>query len=182
MNQNIWGSHMWFSLHTISFNYPFHPTEDEKKNYEIFFLSLQNVIPCPICKKNYIRHIQEHPIHNFLNSRKSLVYWLIDMHNMVNAEIGKKIMSYENVIKKYHDTVQDAKETSSRNKFAQYFLDAMSSKSNNELLEKFMIKAVGAICRARGARGQLGIGRGGPGHVDEQSRHWAALHPGPRQA
>jgi hypothetical protein len=60
----------------------------------------------------------------------------------------------ENVIKEYHDTVQDAKETSSRNKFAQYFLDVMSSKSNNELLEKFMIKAVGAICRARGARGQ----------------------------
>jgi hypothetical protein len=101
MNQNIWGSHMWFSLHTISFNYPLKPSEKDKKQYENYFTSLQFVIPCPVCKKNYIRHIQEHPIQNFLNTRKSLVYWVIDMHNMVNAEIGKKIVSYDTVIKKY---------------------------------------------------------------------------------
>jgi hypothetical protein len=103
MNQNIWGSHMWFSLHTISLNYPLKPSREDIINYDHFFTSLQNVIPCPICKKNYIRHIQEHPIHNSLDSRKALVYWVIDMHNMVNAEIGKKILSYDTVIKKYED-------------------------------------------------------------------------------
>ena len=94
---------MWFSLHTISLNYPLKPTNEDKINYGNFFSALQHVIPCPVCKKNYIRHIQEHPINNFLDNRKSLVYWVIDMHNMVNAEIGKKILSYANVIKKYED-------------------------------------------------------------------------------
>jgi len=106
MNQNIWGPHLWFSLHTMSFNYPLKPSNDEKNNYKNFFLNLQEVIPCSVCKKNYKRHLNEHPIQNYLNNRKSLVYWVIDMHNMVNAEIGKKILSYDIVIKKYESVYQ----------------------------------------------------------------------------
>jgi hypothetical protein len=103
MNQNIWGPHLWFSLHTISFNYPLNPTIQDKEYYKNFFIVFQHVIPCSVCKKNYIRHIKEHPISQNLENRKSLVYWTIDMHNMVNAEIGKKILSYEIVIKKYEE-------------------------------------------------------------------------------
>lgn len=103
MNQNIWGPHLWFSLHTISFNYPLVPKTEDKEYYKNFFTSLQHVIPCSVCKKNYMRHIKEHPITNFLDNRKSMVYWVIDMHNMVNAEIGKKILSYDVVIKKYEE-------------------------------------------------------------------------------
>jgi hypothetical protein len=106
MNQNIWGPHLWFSLHTMSFNYPLNPNYQDKKQYENFFISMQHVIPCPVCKKNYIRHIKEHPIEKFLENRKSLVYWVIDMHNMVNAETGKKIVSYDYVIKKYETAYQ----------------------------------------------------------------------------
>jgi len=103
MNQNIWGPHLWFSLHTISFNYPLKPTIEDKKQYKDFFIALKNVIPCSICKKNYIRHLNELSIDNALDSRKKLVHWMIDLHNMVNGETGKKIMSYEAVIKKYED-------------------------------------------------------------------------------
>lgn len=101
MNQNIWGSTLWFSLHTITMNYPNNPSYTEKKNYKNFFISLEHVIPCSVCRRNYQRHLKEHPIDNHLDSRRKLVYWLIDIHNMVNAEIGKKIMSYKNVINKY---------------------------------------------------------------------------------
>ena len=101
MNQNIWGSTLWFSLHTITMNYPNNPTFIEQKDYKNFFISLENVIPCKVCRKNYQRHLKEHPIDNHLGNRKELVYWLIDIHNMVNAEIGKKIISYDKVIDKY---------------------------------------------------------------------------------
>ena len=106
MNQNIWGSHLWFSLHTISFAYPIKPTLNDQNNYKIFFVSLQNVIPCSVCQRNYKRHLLEHPIDKHLNSRKDLVYWLIDIHNMVNSEIGKKFMSYDVVLKKYENVYQ----------------------------------------------------------------------------
>jgi hypothetical protein len=106
MNQNIWGPHLWFSLHSMSFNYPLKPSLKDKNNYKNFFLNLQEVIPCSVCKKNYKRHLNEHPIQDYLDNRKSLVYWVIDMHNMVNAEIGKKILSYDIVIKKYENVYQ----------------------------------------------------------------------------
>jgi hypothetical protein len=92
---------MWFSLHTITFAYPLNPSESEKANYKIFFDNFKNVIPCSICKKNYIRHLKEHPIDNYLSCRKKLVYWLIDLHNLVNVETGKKILDYSVVINKY---------------------------------------------------------------------------------
>ena len=38
---------------------------------------------------------------NHIHSRKDLVYWLIDIHNMVNTETGKRIYSYDEVIKIY---------------------------------------------------------------------------------
>ena len=101
MNQNIWGSSMWFSLHTITMNYPNKPTYIQKKDYKNFFNSLQYVIPCTVCRRNYQRHLKELPLETALTNRKTLVYWLIDIHNMVNSEIGKKIMSYKNVIDKY---------------------------------------------------------------------------------
>ena len=103
MNQNIWGPHLWFSLHTISFNYPTNPTIEDKKNYNFFFTSLKEVIPCSICKKNYIRHLIEHPIDNYLNSKEDLVKWVIDMHNMVNTETGKNNYYYKKIIKMYED-------------------------------------------------------------------------------
>jgi hypothetical protein len=103
MNQNIWGPPFWLTLHTISFNYPLKPTQQDKINYKIFYTSFQNAIPCSICKKNYIRHLKEHPIDNYLSSRRKLSEWVIDMHNMVNGETGKKILSYDVVVKKYED-------------------------------------------------------------------------------
>jgi hypothetical protein len=83
--------------------YPNNPKLEDKNNYKNFFLSLQNVIPCSICKKNYIRHLIEHPIDNHLENRTKFVHWVIDIHNMVNAETGKKILSYDLVMKKYSD-------------------------------------------------------------------------------
>jgi hypothetical protein len=120
MNQNIWGPHLWFSLHTISFNYPLKPTQKDKDDYKLFFIHLQEVIPCSVCKKNYKRHLNEHPIEGFLDSRKLLVYWVIDMHNMVNAEIGKKILSYDIVIKKYEDVYKKKIELDDTNVVIKY--------------------------------------------------------------
>jgi hypothetical protein len=99
MNQNIWGPHMWFTLHTISFNYPLYPTNEEKKHYTSFIESLKYVIPCGTCKKNFKRTLKHLPLQ--LNSRQEFVYWLIDIHNEVNSLTGKKIMDRNKVIKLY---------------------------------------------------------------------------------
>ncbi len=123
MNQNVWGPHLWFSLHSISFTYPLKPKDSDKANYKAFFTELQHVIPCSVCKKNYIRHLKEFPVNEHLNNRKDIVYWVIDLHNMVNSETGKRVLSYEEALKRYEDvykkkillTPEDVGETECKN-------------------------------------------------------------------
>jgi len=143
MNQNIWGSHLWFSLHTMSFNYPLEPNNEDKESYKRFFINLQDVIPCSVCKKNYKRHLKEHPINNFLNNRKDLVYWVIDMHNMVNGEIGKKILSYDVVIKKYENVYGKKIKLESDNNSINN--DLLQNVSNNVIYNKKYIKFIYGI-------------------------------------
>lgn len=95
MNQNVWGPHAWFFLHTISFNYPLNPSAEDKLRYKSFFYDLQHILPCKYCRNNYRKKLKETPIR--LDSRKDLVEWLIDIHNEVNAQNGKKPLTYEQV-------------------------------------------------------------------------------------
>ena len=53
----IWGPSLWHSLHTISFNYPVNPTEEQKNQYYNFFLSLKDVLPCRHCRENFVENI-----------------------------------------------------------------------------------------------------------------------------
>jgi hypothetical protein len=56
------------------------------------------MLPCKACRQHYQQNLAEHPIDNYLNSRKALVCWLIDIHNRVNVKNGKSEMSYEDAI------------------------------------------------------------------------------------
>jgi hypothetical protein len=127
----------------MSFNYPLEPNNEDKESYKRFFINLQDVIPCSVCKKNYKRHLKEHPINNFLNNRKDLVYWVIDMHNMVNGEIGKKILSYDVVIKKYENVYGKKIKLESDNNSINN--DLLQNVSNNVIYNKKYIKFIYGI-------------------------------------
>ena len=101
MNQNIWGPKYWFTLHTMTFEFPQNPTYNDRKIYYNLFTSLQYLLPCSVCRQHYKKNLRELPLENNLYSRKSIVYWLIDIHNKVNVETGKRIYSYDEVISIY---------------------------------------------------------------------------------
>ena len=54
-----------------------------------FFMSVSNVLPCLDCMKHFKDHLNKYPITPFLDSKDSLVSWLIILHNMVNVSTGK---------------------------------------------------------------------------------------------
>lgn len=99
MNKNIWGPSGWLFMHSISFQYPENPTEEDKNNYRVFFESLKNTIPCPKCREHYSENLKQKPIQ--LNSRDELIQWVIDIHNEVNEKNSKKIYSRQEVEKLY---------------------------------------------------------------------------------
>ena len=102
-NNNIWGPPAWTFLHTVTYNYPENPTDDDKRNFYNFFMSLQHVLPCNKCKAHYRQNIQKYDLSESLDSRENLVKWLIDLHNNVNKDNGKPIWSYSEVYNKYRE-------------------------------------------------------------------------------
>jgi hypothetical protein len=97
----IWGPHLWYILHIISFEYPERPTELDKRIYHDFYTSLKDVIPCDQCKKHYRDHITKYPLTPHLDSRDTLIKWVVQVHNFVNASLGKPILKLEEVFDIY---------------------------------------------------------------------------------
>ena len=99
MDPNIWGSHAWLFLHTITLNYPDNPTKFDMDNYKKFFENLGEVIPCEVCKAHYKKNIKMYPIQ--LESKEALAKWLHHIHNLVNIKNDKPEYSYDQFIEKY---------------------------------------------------------------------------------
>lgn len=98
---DIWGNKLWNTLHIITYVYPENPTEEDKNRMKTLFDILGGLLPCDKCKNNYKKHILKYPLtENILNDRIKLIKWLIDIHNEVNTILNKKILSYDEAIKK----------------------------------------------------------------------------------
>lgn len=101
MLPQLWGPHLWKSIHYIALGYPTTPREEDKMNYNLFYSNLWKYIPCMKCALNYKRHLDELPIDSFLTSNIKLFEWTVNLHNIVNRELGKPIMSKEDAWKVY---------------------------------------------------------------------------------
>ena len=105
MLTSIWGPSMWHSLHTISFNYPTNPSNEQKKNYLDFFMSLKHVLPCKYCRINYVKNIKSVPLNmSTMKNRYTVSKWLYELHEEINRLLGKKSnLSYEDIQKRYEN-------------------------------------------------------------------------------
>ena len=101
MDPIIWGPSAWTFLHSITFQYPDEPTDLDKRKYFTFFNSLKNVLPFPNCQEHYEKNFEKIEIR--LDNREGLIEWLIDIHNEVNRNSGKKVYSYDEVYQLYND-------------------------------------------------------------------------------
>jgi hypothetical protein len=103
MLTGIWGPGMWHYLHTMSFNYPVHPTVEEKNHYRDFILSLEYVLPCGKCRKNLKKNFKKLPLKlEDMKSRKTFSTYIYNLHEVVNKMLGKKSgLTYDNVRERY---------------------------------------------------------------------------------
>ena len=120
MNPEIWGPSAWKFLHNVTFNYPIKPSQYDMETAIVFFKSLGDMLPCETCTTHYFRHLKKYPIELYVNSRISLVKWLINIHNEVNLILNKKIYSIDEIIDNY-----DKKQTNIKNN--KYLLDILKN-------------------------------------------------------
>ena len=103
MLTSVWGPAAWHLLHTISFNYPIHPTEENKKDYKEFVENLGDVLPCKYCRMNLKNNLKAHPIKPcHMKNRDSFSRYMYNLHEIVNKMLGKKSgLSYCDVRERY---------------------------------------------------------------------------------
>jgi len=108
MNPEVWGPHAWFLLHSITFNYPENPSTIDKNNIRNFFYSFAEVIPCNTCKNHFKKNLKKYPLTDeVLKSNENLVTWLIDIHNIVNKDNDKNVLTREEVMEYYKNKYEN---------------------------------------------------------------------------
>jgi hypothetical protein len=91
MLTSVWGPSAWHLLHTISFNYPVEPTQEQKHHYRNFVLNLKNVLPCKYCRMNLKTNLKELPLTmECMKSRDTFSRYIYNLHELINRKLKKK--------------------------------------------------------------------------------------------
>jgi len=103
MLTTVWGPSMWHFMHTMSFNYPVAPTQEQKRHYMDFILNLRNILPCKYCRMNLTNNLATNPLKMcHMESRDTFSRFVYDLHETVNKLLGKKSgLSYCDVRERY---------------------------------------------------------------------------------
>lgn len=129
MQTSIWGPNLWFVLHTISFNYPIHPTDVDKKNYTNFLMSLQYTLPCVYCRTNFKSNLKKSNFsQKVMLNRHTFSKFIYDLHNCVNVMLEKTVsIPYEEVRDRYENF---------RSRCSEYEINEISKKQSINIKEK----------------------------------------------
>jgi hypothetical protein len=101
MQTSKWGPSAWDYLHTLSFNYPENPSDDNKKYYYELFNNLRFTLPCKYCRESYNIFFKYININDYLDDREGITYWLFTIHNIVNLKLNKKKVNFIDVVNYY---------------------------------------------------------------------------------
>jgi len=91
MLTSVWGPSAWHLLHTMSFNYPVEPTQEQKHDYRNFVLNLKNVLPCKYCRMNLKTNLKELPLTmECMKNRDTFSRYIYNLHELINRKLKKK--------------------------------------------------------------------------------------------
>jgi hypothetical protein len=96
-NPYIFGPIFWKTLHVMAANYPERPTPEQAKKMQQWLQCFDVALPCETCAVHFRAYIkaEEKNLSTITSSREHLFTFLWDLHNRVNARLGKPQMSLE---------------------------------------------------------------------------------------
>jgi hypothetical protein len=98
---SVWGPLFWHTIHIVAIGYPQNPSYGHKRAAKEFIESLAFLIPCAVCREHYQRNLEKFPITPHLDRREDLFRWTIQLHNEVNALLGKPRVLESEVVEYY---------------------------------------------------------------------------------
>lgn len=110
----VFGPIFWSAIHMVSFNYPVHPSREDKYNYVNWLLSVGNVLPCKYCRDNFVTNLNSagwNPHDDLsvaidmnqaiLKSRDSFSRFCYTLHDEVNKMLNKTSPPFQEVRYKF---------------------------------------------------------------------------------
>jgi hypothetical protein len=103
MLTTVWGPSLWHFLHIMSFNYPNEPTNEQKRYYMNFILSLEHILPCKYCRINLKKNFKVVPLRiSNMKNRYTFSKYIYELHEHINKMLNKKSgLTYDNVKERY---------------------------------------------------------------------------------
>ena len=102
LDQNVWGPHFWFFLHTIAISYPNFPNSVIKKKYYDFIQNIPLFIPIESMSSNFSKILNKYPVQPYLDSRDSFIRWTWFIHNKINKQLEKPTISLSEFYTTYY--------------------------------------------------------------------------------
>jgi FAD-linked sulfhydryl oxidase len=99
------GSHTWTFLHTMAAYYPCNPDEQSQSLMHQFITGLSLFYPCHHCASHLQSDLVDHPPN--LKSRQEFSDWMCQMHNRVNARLGKPEFDCSKVFERWRKGTPD---------------------------------------------------------------------------
>ena len=100
MNSKIWGTITWLFFHTLAEKIDENKFEKVKVDVINIIILVCNNLPCPDCSNHATEVLKKAYISN-IQSKKHLIEFLRQFHNIVNIKIGKQEFSKEEIKEKY---------------------------------------------------------------------------------
>lgn len=108
MKVSHWGKSHWTTHFSIALDFPETPGIGEQFHYKRYYTEIQYVTPCKTCRKHYRSILKKLPINPYLNSRRSLVTWVLKIHNMINEDRGLAPLTEGQAMRKYFPNMTTA--------------------------------------------------------------------------
>lgn len=109
-SQFWWGQVLWILFHRLCALYPQAPSEFLQRHMVRLVLLLEHLLPCEGCSLNFPAEVQRAavPLEVAVRSRSTLVTWFLDLHNAVNARLGKPAWDEARLYASMEDICPDA--------------------------------------------------------------------------
>lgn len=137
-NSKIWGPFTWYAMHSIAYQQPQNNSsfpKEVKDHLHTFYTFLGDLLPCPICKKDYKRILLYRKIKH--QNGNQISRWTFDVHNYVNSKLKKKMFPLQEAKKIYTNEIQHTK----LQKFVYHILEISNTtnfQSRKKLIQSFV--------------------------------------------
>ncbi len=105
LGRTVWGPKAWHMLHSFSIGMNKSIKDSERKCYYLFYKTFAELIPCTVCKSHYIDYFYKiYIIEEKEINRESLKKYIYELHNIINEDLNKPIISYKKAIELHKKT------------------------------------------------------------------------------